>query len=636
MASPLQRVWKLSMGRMEERILHNLSTGECQCVMCGEQALIKDKTRANHVFCGKQCLRLLWEIDHAFSLGMAEGRRAGGEMPSTVLPGETISTLLLSAGRCGLGRSRLMGENEEGAIESDFIFKKQTVAQRGKLDLSMSDASRVITDRTSLPPNVSYLFVPALVVSYEFLTPLSFLREMEFRVVVKNAEEPLDRDLLKVVLPLQGEEIVMGAVEFLAFLSLVQEPYKCDSLPPYMDLFIKTLKTGELPLVARRLVAGWAYREAHFLICHLLYFPESRIIFLRALSMLDGYGINLKLTSIQDFVQIKLTQVSGEKTQPRITLGQTRNIRLGLPPFDDLTWPVLVDNYRQDDSEAFVPYSSHLKEKKWISIVARDDEGRLAGYVTCHMERSNFAKSKEPQVFPEDPNLEVFARKTRNGTLMQIFSIDGLHVSEAWRGGRGESLATLLMYHALELAVACGKDVGIDRVACESAARTTSLIMRQFGATFLRESEFRDWLTQRYTDKKDISEDVKYYAEQFPFEKEEDNDQFDANLSKSVEEAYDGLLWVWGRSDYKFDRLLKEMKSYSANIKSNDWDTFLSISPLNKVFHQNMEKYRRLVAELGTVKRERVEGMDVEESSKKKRTDIYFSESSLDAFMPFL
>jgi len=636
----LTLVWGSSLGRIRRHHLHNLASDKNQCLVCGKRARREEKEREEHVFCGKECQKLLWALNQSFSLGLERGSLTLGEIRRTNMETRVPTQTLLDLLDLGIP---LLGPDDP-SVKTEFLFKKLVISRKCDFDIETNDISRAIMDRTAALLNRP-LVLPRLVIKYRLLPQFSALEHFEFLALLPNGGVPLGKDLALLTLELTGIDVGIDGTAFIAFILLLQRDYEWNYFTPYMEVFLHAIKTQNLNLVARMVGTRWVYRNGHFLMCHLLHNPHSKIIFMTALSWLADYTMTLQVKSVQEYARVILKRISGEKTQPRVTLpgakvNETRNIRLGLPPIDDTTWPVMIDNYTQDDSVGFVPYYDYLKEKKRLTLVARDDDGALAGYVTCHFERARHGVERLQPGFGWNPNLEIFEQKRKGDKLFQIFSIDGLHVSETWRGGRGESLASLLMYHALEMALAASNDLGVDRVACHSAARTTSLIMRQFGATFFRESELMEWIELRVAEKKSIKDDVEYYVETFPFTDRVDNERVQRGLQKSTEKAYERLLSIWGRKDYTFDRYLRNLKRHCGNVKKNDWDTFLTIAPSNKVFHRNMEKYRKLVADLGTVKRERpVEGMDVEEEEvqqKRKRTElsISFSVSSLDSFMP--
>lgn len=541
----------------------------------------------------------------------------------------------------GLASSPLL-QSEETGVETEMDLYGATVGLRCRFGIALSDYDLYLLDPVPGLVSPLALRVPRLLVKYGFMPHYSFLHHFDFLVKIQKTASDLAEELTHISLELLGEPISFSGKALIEFLHFLQDPHVWSNFPLYMQVFLKAIQTRDASLVAMRehatLTSKLLYRHARFMLCHLLVYPESGKKFLDALdAVVEVHGIDLVPRSVQDYAQLKLGLISGARTQPRLSLpgegvGEVRNVRLGLPPFSDITWPVTVENYKQDDRQGFVPYVAHLTDKSRVSIVAMDDQGKLAGYVTCHFERSDFDWLEEPEQKLEDPNLEVFVRRNLPDTVAQIFAIDGLHT--VWRGGREESLASLLMYHALEMAVACAGDLGIDRVACHSVARTTAVIMRQFGATFLRESALPGWIDARRGEKKGIAEDIEYYMEQFPFEMEDDAEAFAPAQGKGADVAYKKLKEIWRDPHYKFDRQLKQMKDASRNIKRNNWDTFLVIDGENIRFHERMAKYRKLVAQEGVVKRERVEAEEGETESKKQRTGlfIYFPESSLGSF----
>ena len=256
-----------------------------------------------------------------------------------------------------------------------------------------------------------------------------------------------------------------------------------------------------------------------------------------------------------------------------------------MPALGELRWPILIDYYQQDNSQTY--YSDQLNDSEKVSIVARlAPHGRVIGYATCTLHNTRPVENKRAARRLPTPELIQFAMAESRGPY-DVLSLDGLHVDSAWRGGRDKSIAVLLVFHVLYYARQCTADFGLQRVVTNSVARTTMLIMRQFGALFTDYSRALKWMKERRSDGLSIAQDLEYFR-QF-----EGAARIIDNTARSESQKLDALQtlsdknWKQWAAPGELLRLLVGDRS--------DWNTFLFVSERNTLFTDQMALFERLV-----------------------------------------
>lgn len=226
----------------------------------------------------------------------------------------------------------------------------------------------------------------------------------------------------------------------------------------------------------------------------------------------ESYRHKLVLVSIRNYVRntlfsgIKTTRVPNTDT---VWLDRYE-VRM---PANNKVWSRLIDEYKEEENAKRVtsgaimrhaPDVDHLKDPSKIAIVITtqetrpeklqkvdgdpDNHKRIVGYVTCSL-HSIDPMTRKPNGVWHNRDLEMFADDQRmmsdyKPSVFDIYHIDGLHVSE---DARGQKLAQLLIYYAMEFIEAKYEELGVTMTTCDAAADPTRHILEKFGFSHYNE-----------------------------------------------------------------------------------------------------------------------------------------------------
>ena len=432
---------------------------------------------------------------------------------------------------------------------------------------------------------------PRLRLAYRFTEGYAFLLWLDFDLPVTEAEASHDAT---VKLRLGDAKVrVSERVLVEAALELTR-PYGAQGRPRLgaeLRLVAAAAHSGELDEVAAwdADLHRYYYESARSVLAHMIYLhsQEAAQAVAQAISgELRRYERKLVVASVQDYVAHALAPL-GHLGQSRPAPHQEggRHLVFALPALAEPTWPGVIRDYivRQD----YTPASGMLRKARHVTIVARASvDGPLLGYVTCAL----YGPLRQPAAPAMDawpPALRHFAR-ARNENVWDLLLIEGISVEREWRGGRDTSLAVLLVFHALYFALQCARDCGLARVACESAARTTALIMRQFGGVHAFPRRAVDWMEQRLEAGLPVADDLAAFGAEYP-----DSVALTAGLPAA--EAVAAL-----RAELPLERgraWAAPLGAMEDLIKTGGSDTFLSLDNNNERLHAQMARLERLLTQ---------------------------------------
>lgn len=387
----------------------------------------------------------------------------------------------------------------------------------------------------------------------------------------------------------------------------------------------------------------YVYKRVSEVIAHLMYLQSTEVAeAIRDAVIKSITGASqavLVVSSVQDYVATAMRPLSALGQYGRRyrsdTINVDRELVFSLPPLSDENWPMRIAKYV--NAQEYTPASGMIKKADCVSIVAREpgDDGALLGYITCTL--YSYSAPIAGYAFEErSPFLSLFASREASKPVFNLMVIAGLSVDTKWRGGRGDSVAVLLVFQALYFAMRCNRDFGLCRVSCESAARTTMLIMRQFGASFVSPIQSIKWMHERQEKGLSCAEDLLAFIEEF-----EGADRVMASGTTEQEkvalltQAYDEHIaeaMAWRKKASYFYDLL----NYDGN------NTYLYIGPENRKFHEEMARVERLLTGHQVIEKTRQpeDADDLQGDDRRKRVKatgaplVTLSLASLNHFAP--
>lgn len=357
---------------------------------------------------------------------------------------------------------------------------------------------------------------------------------------------------------------------------------------------------------------------------------------------------SLVIKSVQDYVANKMKKLHKHRVESDLVIPQTAStITITLPDFHDVLWPLTIDDYKLTNSLTYDV--KQLGRANHISFIVRRNKLEILGYVTCSLGTTqSFRSGREDIEAPSaisDQNLYFYASDSFEPKVFSIFSIDGLHVTESVRGGRENSVAVLLVYHALYFIKHCvldSKDMGDILIASNSYARSTMLILKQFGFSFTQPKRALKWLES--DDKKtNLMDEVIYYIQNFKAQ--------DPRLEELLIEA------ARDNSNLNASEIIKKLRAFYSKTRYNTdhkaakeafgklgWNSFLALTTKtvmnydrpreNLVFEREMTRITNLVQNTPTTRAEKRLFSDGESQGDEKRKK--FSASFSEQFMDFL
>jgi hypothetical protein len=376
--------------------------------------------------------------------------------------------------------------------------------------------------------------------------------------------------------------------------------------PPKINSMIAALtdawKRRRFDLVARQSSSQgvWIYRQDELLLCHIIMFSAELLPIiserLSEILKVDG-AVDLLIASYRDYIQQKLSLLApGRFSVPTTTQHERGAVYFSTAPLDDPIWPFLVDAYKNENRDGTFSVND-LLDPRFVSFVARSVEtGMLLGYVVCTLEPKKLGQRLEKKHqwwLTRHSMLKYFLRDPVGH--YSTLSINGLHVTHDWRGGTTNSLATLLIFHALHFAQAISEETGVMRVSCYSKARTTAIIMRQFGAVHLDTKVAFSWIVERHDAGRSVGREILDFV----------TDYVPSDTNNKPENA--GHM-AWYPADKQQADLIKTLRNVILTRTQPEWvtaplttvqkvanshdDTFLYIGPENTVFHEMLNAYR--------------------------------------------
>lgn len=495
--------------------------------------------------------------------------------------------------QCQLARSKVLSdENVNGSKQRFFLYEKKVASMAEIRVVPGKSVTKLRRTRPALEKMLSdqgITHLPKLEVLYGFLKPYKFLRKCDFSLHLDYLES--------------GKERWQPFVSISSSRNLVPGEH-------FMNVTLRCL-LGEIPqgledIMYKRIIGKKVKDDSYFR--EILRDPLSLYVILllkKRLSMFDIFitrpRYNLEISSFQDYLRSKLKKLHANRMVPlktKIPSNPRNSVILTVPDFSSELWPLVVNEYelRNDDSYDI----RRLLDKKSITIIVKKNEYQLLGYVTCslyNIPESRSMNLAEDQKF-NDPNLSYFTNSEFKPDLFSIFSIDGLHISEDIRGGRENSIATILVFHVLYFIQECvlkSKEFGDVMVATNSAARSTLLIMKQFGFTYIDGLRLLGWL-ESDPNKRNLMSEVKYYIDQFNDIDPRLNELLNNRESDENKEAVKmiKLMSTYNHSDD--DRYGNDMTLIKKGYLS-EWDTFLVLSSNkeNPVFEKEIERITTIV-----------------------------------------
>lgn len=504
--------------------------------------------------------------------------------------------------------------NDEDYIDCTFRVGPTHEAAFGcRLVMASSppDAPRMY-DRCAEILGVSELHWPALRMQLDVPAQYEYLRQFDLAPEFATEKRKLQKvRAFRFELPSStGDTTKMYATQrvIVETVGRLLFPYTPGSLEGALNLFVEALRAKDYALISSGSNSddddGLYYRNSDMLLSHLLYDRKSiETKFIDALYfILQAKTQALVILSIQDSVKQKLAPLGDLGRASRIVQlpgHEKESVVFALPALDEPRWPVLVDYYQQDHFKTY--YSEQLNEGKKVTIVARlAPHGRVIGYATCTLHNTRPVENKRAARRLPTPEMIQFAMAESSGPY-DVLSLDGLHVDSAWRGGRDKSIAVLLVFHVLYYARQCTADFGLQRVVSNSVARTTMLIMRQFGALFTDYSRALKWMKERRSDGLSIAQDLEY------FRHFQGAARIIDSTTRSESQKLDALRALSEKNWKQWaapDELLKTLVS-----DRSDWNTFLFVGERNTLFTEQMALFERLVAQHATVQQGELKGL---------------------------
>jgi len=549
----------------------------CDFKGCQGEAQIQECRSPHRQFCNKECQALYW-------LG--------------VTPRLGLDAMLVDTCLAMMGYTKL-----------NFDF---TVTIR------LDQADRALLDGTDellgLPRGT--LCWPQLQIAYRFPAEYDWLHWLDFDPPTVNRND----DCVTIMLSPPGVEVLLGPTTLLSLALAMSRPYKPRTLDATHDFLAHAIRNRDYGLLKRSYESG-SKDALLFHLMQLRYKDLAHAIVLTVGSCMAGRSdtnrYQLNMHSVQDYVAHKLA--------PLRVLGRSRPapdttkdaIMFALPGLTEPQWPLLVNRYLK--AQEFTPASYLLEKARSVTIVARSANpgGRILGYAVCKLYGRRPGSTSTSLDIQWVPQLKYFV-DANNANIWDYLVIEGLSVDKEWRGGRENSIAVLLVFHVLYFALRCGEDCGLQRVVCQSAARTTALIMRQFGGVFQYPEKALEWMRNRTDEKLSITEDLRAFEEEFPAA---------GDLLRSDEAAT--------MSDKKRRKMLEAALSKKA--RSESWlrpravlnkitddhsiDTFLYLGPENRRLHEQMARYERLLGDQVLQKHVRAneDGDDLQGEARRKR-----------------
>jgi hypothetical protein len=250
-----------------------------------------------------------------------------------------------------------------------------------------------------------------------------------------------------------------------------------------------------------------------------------------------------------------------------------------------------------------------------VTIVAREPgpEGRLLGYVTCSLQEP-VEDEPSAQALGADawhsPVMRQFVGARNTGGVWDMLVIEGLSVDRGWRGGRQDSVAVLLVFHALYFALRCAADCGLKRVSCQSAARTTAIIMRQFGGVHTNARAAVEWMEERLKLGQSCADDLAAFAAEYEDSAAlmvgSESEQV-ANLKAQLSPDKSKLTALGARWMAPMDALAHSI------------DTVLCLGGENRQLHNEMARLERLLTEQAEKQPRLPEEGDPQGDARRKR-----------------
>lgn len=564
------------------------------CDACGKSA--KHLCCEGHAYCNQECQKEKWELHQH---------------------------------RC-LNGSPTLSEGKEGE-KKIFRFNGSVVAERANLRILMDNEESRINDPVILkllePYGVKHY--PRLEVLYGFKKNYEFLKRFDFKLKLVSL---LDDDIsLRWVF----EEATINSTkrELNLLLQFIQGK-NVGVLDYLLFKLIKSLSEGDLTDITSRKYGVLEYQDEFMVLTRFMLGRNMD----QLLTFCKNSVFKFEIVSIQDYLMEKMEKLHTVKDDSPPPL---HSVKITLPDFDNIFTPLIIKNYQEKNTSTY--YINHLLEKRFITIVAQKGEYEILGYVTCTLHPIHKFKKYFISSF-SDHGLSFYGSDSFEPKLFSVFSIDGLHVTDKARGGRENSIAVLLIFHVLYFIRDCvlvSKELGDILITCDSYARTTMLIMKQFGFSFIHAKRALKWLNDD-SKKTGLMKEVRYYLETFRYKderlelllKEIENDHSNDKASEIIKKLNDYHSKFPCGGDYY------NSKKYFPYEK---WNSFMALTTKsheenydapkrNEIFEKEMARITNLIQNNPTtnaVKRSDPQEERSEERNKRTKFSASFSESFL-------
>lgn len=501
-----------------------------------------------------------------------------------------------------LGKSQVLGDEGLVGEKHDFFLNREHVALLAEFRIVPGKTQEeLVLEKPGLSKmmkDYGIKYLPKLEVFYGFRKGYDFLRKLDFALKIWENDERQEEWVFPEV-TITSDYIAL-AITLNCLLGNIS--YSLES--SLYDIIISIRKGDVSKLVYPSYQPGAnkdtekksRYQNSLSLYARLLY--ENNYALFQPLLTRDQYS--LEIISLQGYLMSKLKKLHEKRQVDSFIASRNesgQSFLISVPDFDSV-WNLIVDGYEKLHINTY--YVSQLKRKDCLSVVVKSWEGyEIFGYVTCtlHFKRKpqdlGLSISSRPFV---NEDIAYFASVKFSPKIFSHLSIDGLHVMESIRGGRENSLATLLIFHILFFlreSVITSLELGDVLVCSNAVARSTMLILKQFGFHFLYPRKQLKWLGSD-PKKTNLMTEVVAYIDQYKsidirLEELLQNKQGDTN-----EEAMKMITILnkyYSRDKYESD------DSLLGNGYLKQWNTFMILSAKkeNVVFEKEMARITDMI-----------------------------------------
>lgn len=437
--------------------------------------------------------------------------------------------------------------------------------------------------------------------------------------------------------------IYVNASTIIDLIDFLDAPFeKIHSLIKYVNILNVAIEKKDFAYYAKYEGTQWVYRCNDYLYAQLLLTVDEKTRLMCEMMMTEymaQYQRRVQIDSLQSYVCEKLSTLRREESTSWLP-----EISFAVPSRNNEIWSVLLDNYADGHTSCYSIY--RVGEHDRISIVAHHKTSRhILGYITCSLHQVDTdISSKSDLEYTIDMDLYRFFDQDHTNCLFKCFSIDALHISPSRRGGKENSLAVMLVFQVLHFIRESAKELGVSLLCCYSLARSTMLIMRQFGFVYVNAKQSLRWMKERIRERlrKISALERRLYAydtdvterRQLQLEKEAEEirrpididlsyyvHQFEPDLISSVGVMRDDVLLGLLENRYnKTPDVYDATRHYVKDRFEHKWDTFLYMNTKNHTFDKEMLRCTNLFS-TSIHKRAPAEELPVERTMKRRRLD---------------